>query len=236
MRSSIAEEIVLLILGCMMLVPVLGSATETSPKGPKAILSEEVYEFQPVIEGSQVVHEFVLHNRGDEPLQIIKIESGCGCTAASGTRQIPPGKEGRIEVKINTGGYGGGKIRESVRIRTNDPIRPWLGIAVTGMVEKFAEIRPEPVQLVGPVGQSLSAEVEIIPRKDYPFTIVDIKAKNGNFFRFALTRRCTDGFDRCIVRADNIRTEKGRYVDILYVSTSSKLRPVIPIYVIGLIR
>ena len=151
-------------------------------------------------------------------------------------RHIPPGQEGRIRVEFNTSGFGGRKVRESVRIQTNDPDRPWLDAALTGIVEKFVDIRPARMSLEGSADQSVFAEVEIIPRKEYPFTLGEIKAKNGSFFKFALTQRCADGFDRCIIRAENIRTEKGRYVDILYINTSSKLRPVIPIYVTGWVR
>jgi hypothetical protein len=151
-------------------------------------------------------------------------------------RQVPPGQEGRIQVNFDTGGYGGQKVRESVRIQTNDPNWPWLQVAVTGIVEKFAEIRPERVRLAGPAGQPLVAEVEIFPRKDLPFTISRINAKSGDFITYALTKRCTDGHDRCVLRVENTRKEKGRYLDILYLSTTSELRPTISIYVTGVIQ
>lgn len=151
-------------------------------------------------------------------------------------RQIPPGREGTIDVNLNTEGYGGGRIRESVRIQTNDPNRPWIEIAVTGMVEKFAEIRPERVRLVGPAGSPLVAEVEIIPRKDLPFSIGEVKAKNGTFIKYELIERCTEGKNRCVIRVKNTRTEKGFYADALYIRTDSKLRPTIPIFVTGMIQ
>lgn len=151
-------------------------------------------------------------------------------------RQIPPGQEGSIEVKVNTDGYGGEKIRESVRIRTNDPNRPWIEVAVTGMVEKFAEIRPERVRLAGPAGSPLVAEVVIIPRKDLPFSIGEVKAKNGTFIKYELTERCTEGKNRCVIRVENTRSEKGFYADALYIRTDSKIRPMIPIYITGMIR
>ncbi|MBC8198800.1 MAG: hypothetical protein ISS67_00890 [Desulfobacterales bacterium] len=50
-------------------------------------------------------------------------------------RQIPPGSEGKITVKVNTGGYGGKKVRENVYIQTNDKIHPELSVTVTGCVE-----------------------------------------------------------------------------------------------------
>ena len=52
------------------------SATTDARTGPKAYLPESVFEFKPVPEGVEVVHEFVVHNRGDEPLAILKVKSG----------------------------------------------------------------------------------------------------------------------------------------------------------------
>jgi len=90
--------------------------------------------------------------------------------------------------------------------------------------------------LAGPAEQPLFAEVEIVPRKDLPFTILRIKAKSGDFIKYDMIKRCTDGHDRCVLRVENTRKEKGRYVDVLNLSTSSVLRPVIPIYVTGMIQ
>lgn len=123
-----------------------------------------------------------------------------------------------------------------MRIKTNDPNRPWLQVSVTGMVEKFAEIKPDRVRLAGPHGTTISAEVEIVPRKDYPFTIEEVKAKDGNFIKYTFIRRCAGGHGSCVIRVENTLAEKGRYVDALYVKTDSKLRPRIPIFVTGLIQ
>jgi hypothetical protein len=48
-----------------------GAASE-----PAAFLPQATYEFEPVAEGTQVVHDFILHNQGTAPLEIIKISSG----------------------------------------------------------------------------------------------------------------------------------------------------------------
>lgn len=107
---------------------------------------------------------------------------------------------------------------------------------MTGIVEKFAEIRPERVRLAGQAGQELFADVEIVPRKDYPFVIGDIKAKNGEFIKYEVVRGCADGDAGCTLRVENTRKEKGRYVDVLYVDTGSKLHPTIAIYITGIIQ
>jgi len=70
------RKLFFLIVLCTMLVPISGLAEDAPAKGPQAFLPEPTHEFQPVVEGDRVVHEFILHNRGDETLQIIKIASG----------------------------------------------------------------------------------------------------------------------------------------------------------------
>lgn len=150
--------------------------------------------------------------------------------------QIPPGQEGRITVKVAKGGYGGQKIKEDVRIYTNDPHQPGLFLTMTGFVEKFAEIRPERVRLFGPSGRPLAVQVEIIPRKEYPFKIQGIEAKEGKFIKYELAETCKQGRDRCTIRIENTKTDKGRYLDAVYVKTDSPLRPLIPIYVTGMIQ
>ena len=150
--------------------------------------------------------------------------------------EILPGQEGRIKVNVSTGGYGGRKIREDVRIKINDPHRPDLVVTVTGVVEKFAEIRPERVRLMGTGDQPLSVRVEIIPRKEFRFKIQSIEAKKGHFIKYKLIETCDAGGNHCVIRIENTKKDKGRYLDAIYVKTDSRLRPVIPIYITGLIR
>lgn len=69
------RTLLLLILICLS--PNLGhTATTDSRIGPKVYLPENIYEFQPVPEGTEVVHDFSIANRGDEPLNILKVKSG----------------------------------------------------------------------------------------------------------------------------------------------------------------
>ena len=150
--------------------------------------------------------------------------------------EIPPWQEGRIKVKVSTGGYGGRKIREDVLIKTNAPDGTDLLVSVTGVVEKFVEVRPERVRLMGPADQPLNVRVEIIPRKEYPFKIKGIEAKAGKFIKYELIETCRAGGNRCVIRIENTKSDKGRYLDAIYVKTDSRLRPVIPIYITGLIR
>jgi len=51
-----------------------------------------------------------------------------------------------------------------------------------------------------------------------------------------MIRRCADGNDRCVLRVENTRKEKGRYIDVLFIETNHKLRLTIPIYITGMIQ
>jgi hypothetical protein len=75
-KNMLQKTILKFCLLCMLLTPVVGFAEDTKMQGPVAFLPEDVFEFQPVLEGSEVVHEFVIQNMGDTLLEILKIESG----------------------------------------------------------------------------------------------------------------------------------------------------------------
>jgi hypothetical protein len=61
---------------CVLLSPVFSLAENTIAKGPAVFLPEEVFEFQPVLEGTEIIHKFAVLNKGDSLLQILKIQSG----------------------------------------------------------------------------------------------------------------------------------------------------------------
>lgn len=69
------RTIVLLTLLCLL--PNSGYTANTDTRtGPKAYLADNVYEFPPILEGLEVIHEFVILNKGDEPLNIQNVKSG----------------------------------------------------------------------------------------------------------------------------------------------------------------
>ncbi|MEE4243141.1 MAG: DUF1573 domain-containing protein [Desulfopila sp.] len=51
-------------------------STSQAATGPKALLPETVFDFGAVVEGTEVTHDFVIVNNGDEPLEINQVLSG----------------------------------------------------------------------------------------------------------------------------------------------------------------
>ncbi len=73
MSRKFSSAMVLLLL---LLVPALGFGNEKLNLQPKACLPESVFTFQPVVEGNQVVHEFIIRNQGEASLNILDLKSG----------------------------------------------------------------------------------------------------------------------------------------------------------------
>lgn len=54
-------------------IPFIGMAGQT---GPKAVIETKDYDFGSVMEGNDVVQDFVIKNTGDAPLDIQKVRTG----------------------------------------------------------------------------------------------------------------------------------------------------------------
>ncbi len=52
------------------------AAEDVSPVLPLAFIAEAVYEFEPVADGTQIMHDYLIQNKGDETLEIQKVNTG----------------------------------------------------------------------------------------------------------------------------------------------------------------
>jgi hypothetical protein len=87
--------------------------------------------------------------------------------------------------------------------------------------------------LIGPAGQPIKASVTIIPGELFPFKVLEAKAKNGKRIRYSLSEVKGPNGRQYVLTVKNIKTGKGRYVDIISLKTTSKYRPEIDIHVFG---
>lgn len=69
-------KLALLLLGMFLCGPAGYADQSTDTPEPAAFLPQAHYQFEPVVEGTKVVHDFVLQNQGTAPLEIIKLSSG----------------------------------------------------------------------------------------------------------------------------------------------------------------
>jgi len=203
---------------------------------PHIYIPKEYYEFSPVIEGEEVRHDFVLLNRGTSELDLREVKPDCGCTTVAYPRQIRPGGEGKIAIKLDTGSYGGQHITKTIFVRTNDKNKPNFELVISGKVEPVADINPTEANLTGNVGQKIKQTVTIVPRAENPFKILGVKAEKGDNIRYDLAEMNQPDGIKYLLTIYNVKQEKGWYIDNIYLKTSSKKSPVLKVRVLGYIR
>ncbi|MCP4681347.1 MAG: DUF1573 domain-containing protein [Desulfobacterales bacterium] len=50
--------------------------TEKSTLVPSAFLPADKYEFEPVLEGTETLHDYIIQNKGTAPLKIERVKTG----------------------------------------------------------------------------------------------------------------------------------------------------------------
>ena len=70
------------------------------------------YNFDKVLEGTIVVHTFILTNPGTASVQITKVRASCGCTTtALSDYSLAPGESVELEARVDTSGFGGDVVK-----------------------------------------------------------------------------------------------------------------------------
>ena len=124
-------------------------------------------------------------------------------------------------------------MKKNITVTTNDPVKPNFSLTITGKVEKLVSISSQRVRLIGPAGQQINTSVIIIPEKRYAFKIIEAKAKDGKHIAVLIDEKKTPEGTGYVVTVQNLKKEKGRYVDTILLKTTSRFRPTIQIRVIG---
>jgi hypothetical protein len=89
-------------------------------------------------------------------------------------KAVPPGREGRIKLKIGTEGLQG-EVIKTARVFTDDPDNSMLLLKVESQVNPAIFLSKYYVKLVGKVGQEIRQEVEVRAGLDRPLTLTPVK-------------------------------------------------------------
>ena len=143
-RLSLVAFAAFAVLGSAALAAEPASAPASAPAGtPKYRCDRPVYELSKVWAGDAVQHTFIIHNDGDAPLLISKVEVSCGCMVADDhSRSIPPGGEGKVPVTLHTA-LGAKSVHKELYVNCNDPRNPRNTLVLEGQLT--ARIEPDPL-------------------------------------------------------------------------------------------
>jgi len=127
-------------------------------------------------------------------------------------------------------------MSKTAEIFTDDPRQPSLKLVISGSVENFVTVIPRAVNLRGFVGDTIKKSVTIIPEKKYDFKITKSHARNGKYINFQLEQ--VEGTERTeyALTIENLRTDPGRYSDVIILETDSAIRPSVSVRVYGNLR
>jgi hypothetical protein len=61
---------------CLVAIPVASGAEDTASETLSYAIPETQFTFQPVVEGTEVVHDFIIQNKGTDVLSILNVKTG----------------------------------------------------------------------------------------------------------------------------------------------------------------
>ncbi len=124
-------------------LPEPAAAPQRAPgDGPRASFTKTFHDFGTIDDAQPVTVEFKFVNAGNAPLEILKVNSSCGCTAAAPSKTVyEAGEEGAITVTFKPQGRNGAQ-HKSVRVETNDATNKTVTLKISSDVLAAITITP----------------------------------------------------------------------------------------------
>jgi hypothetical protein len=119
---------------------------------PKMRCDETTYQFPEVWSGDIVDHDFVIHNDGDAPLELLSVHGSCSCTATSADKVIAPGKQGKVNAKLNTARMSH-TVTRTISVQSNDPVNKNMTLTLKGEVKPRIDVAPSTYVNFGSVNE-----------------------------------------------------------------------------------
>ena len=124
-------------------------------------------------------------------------------------------------------------LDKTISVLTNDERNREIKLTISGNILKFATIIPERVDLAGVEGEDLQTVVMIIPKKDYPFKILDILTVEKSNISYQLKEINTSDRIEYTIEIKNLKTDKGFYNEVIELITDSSVKPKIRLNING---
>jgi len=116
-----------------------GDSLPANQPQPNVDIPVTYYDFGTIPSGPDDVSQtFPIQNTGDQPLEINRIVTSCGCTTADLTSSvIQPGKQADLTVVFDPDFHDtAGPVKRIVWLETNDPDQPLVEVSFTANVRK----------------------------------------------------------------------------------------------------
>jgi hypothetical protein len=129
----------LILLACLMASNVWAA--------PKLVVEQPTFDFGEVLQGQTVQHTFRFSNDGNEPLQIEKVKSSCGCTAALvSAKSLAPSEAGKVQANFDSTRFRGA-VTKTISLYSNDPGQPVMKLYIKGNIRLPLSVVPSRINL-----------------------------------------------------------------------------------------
>ena len=198
------------------------------------VVPERTHTFGTAKQGEAITHIFVIQNTGLVPFKIARMElSDQGMTARM-KPVIPPGGEGQITVRWDTGRVKG-DVSGEVVLHPDDPAQPQVVLLLKGVVKPALEVLPSRALFLSVFkGESIEQTVTIINNEEQPLAITRLEPRGQHFL--AYLRSVDPGRVYQLVVRVTPETPSGRYHEALHVYTGQPEHSLIKIAVNVLVK
>lgn len=210
----------------LLVIPLVASASQ----GPAAVFSRTSVDFGTAVQGTQIVHEFVLHNEGVAPLRIRGLQATSPLLLDRIPAHIAPGSRAVLRVRLDTAVLSG-RFEGVVRVSLDDPVLPEAHLTVIGRVVPPIEVAPVPAFFIAAQrGEPKEAAVDIVNHEPEPLAIEAVEYSSRRFTTRLDTVEAGQRYRLKVVL--DPAGPAGRYNDVLRIRTSRRTSPVlsIPVY------
>ncbi len=216
---------VIVLLSSLLFLSSCASLTPLPPQ-PHMAFEELNYDFGIAGPGDRITHIFKFTNVGSEPLQITRVSTSCGCTAALlSKKEIFPGGSGEIRATFKTKRFEG--VQETtITVYSNDPDDPNIDLTIIGAIKRDVAVVPQGINF-GDVqkGETVTGSVKLLQLSQNKLVLhrIEVNEKYLN----ATTSRFRDENSRGINIDISLKPEApvGALSEVVTLHTNLKRRP-----------
>ena len=142
---------------------------------PKLEVPELEYHAGDVVKGTLVEHEYLVHNKGEGVLKIIRVQPTCGCTITKYDPEVKPGETGKITASLKTDNYMG-ETAKTINVQTNDKNLSTFTLTIKANIKTLLSVKPSEKMTLGLiyVGTPVEKEFSILSEDGEPFDITQV--------------------------------------------------------------
>lgn len=143
------------------------------------MFKEYDHDFKNVPLGEVPEYRFDIQNIYEEPIRIHSINSSCGCTVATASKQVLKTWEtGQIICKFNTPAVGAGFKQATVTVRFDQPYVGEVQLTVRGNIVSGVRLSPETIEFGQVTESNLPRKTIRITSSGNPYLqIADVKSR-----------------------------------------------------------